>query len=199
MANIIDTSYFVEDIELPNVAQPVIATKVTNSIKTYEKEVLISLLGYPMYKDLLVNIAAVSGKWYALINGEEFTFTLNGQTITAYWEGLKGFEKKSLIAYYVYFMHRRKEASYMAGVGTEVKADTENSSMDDLHAKLVFIWNEFVRMYGDSCVNEDAVNADGYTHENAEPSAYNYLLAKKLDFTNWKFERQGGEINMFDI
>lgn len=198
MANIIDTSFFVGDIEIPNVAQAPIRAKLENSIKLYEKEVLISLLGYPMWKDLQANIASPSGIWDKLINGEEFSFTFNGETITTYWEGLKGLEKKSLIAYYVYFMHRRKEASYMAGVGTEVKADTENSTMDDLHTKLVYVWNEFIKMYGDVCGDMDGFVSNPQ-HENMEPSAYNYILAKAADFTNWKFQPFGGEINRFGI
>lgn len=200
MANIIDTSYFVEDIELPNVGQPEITQKVTNSIKTYEKEVLIDLLGYPLYKELTgaVYVDGDASKWDKLVNGEEFSFVVNGLTITTKWEGLKGFEKKSLIAYFVYFMHRRKEATYMAGVGTENKADTENSSMDDLHPKLTYIWNEFLKMYGDGYFNHGAAVADG-THENEDPSAFNYLLAKKSDFTNWRFVCQGDELNRFGI
>lgn len=200
MANIIDTSFFVEDIEIPNVAQAPIRAKLENSIKLYEKEVLISLLGYPMWKDLFASgyVDGDASKWDKLVNGEEFSFELNGRTVTTYWEGLKGLEKKSLIAYYVYFMHRRKEASYMSGIGTEVKADTENSTMDDLHAKLVYVWNEFIKMYGDVCGDMDGFILNPQ-HENGEPSAYNYLLAKSSDFTNWRFTVMGGEINRFGI
>ena len=191
MANTIDTSYFVGDLEIPNVAQAPIKLEVENSIKIYEREVLIALLGYPMYKEYLAAPVVVGDKWYKLINGEEFTFTVDGEEVTVYWEGLKGFEKKSLIAYYVYFMHRRKKSSYMAGIGTEVEAESENSEKTNLAEKLIWIWNEFVKMYGDSCVEDQ--------HENVDPSAYNYLLAKASDFTNWKFESQGGEVNRLGL
>jgi len=191
MANIIDTSFFVDDIELPNVNQAPIKAGVEKSIALYEKEVLISLFGYSMYKDFLAATPIAGDKWDKLINGEEFTFTFEGEVVTRYWDGLKGFEKKSLIAYYVYFMHRRKEVSYMAGVGTEVEAETENSTKVSLYEKLVWIWNEFLLMYGDGCTEGQ--------YDNAEPSAYNYLTTKAANFTNWKFESQGEELNTFGV
>jgi hypothetical protein len=194
VANLIDTSFFIGDIEIPNSNQPPITVDLEHSIALYEKEVLISLLGYPMYKDLQAAIAAVpvSGdKWYKLINGAEFTFEFDGETVTRYWEGLKGFSKRSLIAYYIYFMHRRKKASYMAGLGAEVESKNENSEPTSLPEKLQYIWNEFVEMYGDSCIEDE--------HENDAPSAYNYLLANVADFANWEFTSQGGEINRLGI
>lgn len=202
MANIIDISYFVGDIEIPNISQEEIEADVNNSITIYEKEVLIALLGYPMYKELRAATPAPGDKWYKLINGEEFTFTVDGQEVNTKWDGLKGEEKKSLIAYYVYFMHRRKRQSYNAGVGIEVEADTDNSKPSSLYVRLVDVWNGFVKMYGFDCYVEDddfGYNLDYYQHYNDEPSAYNYLLAKKADFTNWKFKSQGGEIDRFGL
>ena len=191
MANIIDTSYFVDDIELPNVNQAPIKAGVEKSIALYEKEVLISLFGYSMYKDFLAATPVAGDKWYKLINGEEFSFAFEGETVTRYWDGLLGADKKSLVAYYIYFMHRRKEVSYMAGVGTEVEAETENSTKVSLYEKLVWIWNEFLLMYGDGCTEGQ--------YNNAEPSAYNYLTTKAANFTNWKFESQGEELNTFGV
>lgn len=194
MANLIDATYFVGDIEIPNIAQAPVAADLLKSITLHEKEVLIDLLGYTLYKELQVAIAlpyTAGDKWGKLINGEEFSFELDGETINTKWDGLKGFEKKSLIAYNIYFYHRRKRASYMSGSKTEVEAESENSVKTSLSEKLIYIWNEFENMYGDSCVEGQ--------HDNDAPSAYNYLLAKSDDFPNWKFTSQGGEINRFGI
>jgi len=201
MANLIDATYFVDDIEVPNVAQAPVAADLLKSITVYEKEVLIDLLGYALYTDLQAAIAlpyTTGDKWDKLINGDEFSFTLNGETISVKWEGLLGFQKKSLIAYYVYFLHRRKRASYMSGSKTEVEADAENSVNVQLHDKLTYIWNEFVKLYGDECVEGQRANTS-YYHNSVEPSAYNYLLAKRADFPTWVFTGQGGEINRFGI
>lgn len=203
MANIIDTSYFVGDIEIANAAsQPEITTDVEHSIKIYEKEVLMDLLGYNLYKELQTWLATpVSGdKFYKLVNGEDFSFSVDGRVVNAHWDGLKGENKKSLIAYFVYFMHRRKRATYMAGTSQEVKPASENSTSVNLIDKLVDIWNEFVVMYGDECDYFYSWNdLQNSYHSNDAPSAFNYLLAKKDDFPNWRFKDQGGEINIFGI
>jgi hypothetical protein len=199
MANIIDTSFFVGDIEIANVNQEEIAADLNQSIKTYEREVLIQLLGYTLYKELAAATPVTGDKWDKLINGEDFSYTLNGRTVETNWPGLKGYEKKSPIAYYVYFMHRRKRSSYNAGVGQEVEPKTDNSIKGNLYAKLVFIWNEFIAMYGGECVDKDSLVAHYSYDENYVNCAYNYLLAKKADFTTWKFLNLGGKINIFGI
>lgn len=200
MANIINASYFVGDIEIPNTAQDEIDADVLNSINLYEREVLIALLGYPLYKELQTWLTTplVGDKFDKLVNGEEFSFVLDGETVTVQWDGLKGFEMKSLVAYYVYFMHRRKRSSYNAGVGIEVEADTDNSKPSSLYIKLIDVWNEFVLMYGGDCFPGD-ITLDLYEHTDSMASAYNYLLAKKADFPNWIFTSQGGELNKFGI
>ena len=190
MAELIDTTYFVEEIEVPNVAQAEVKVPLEKSILQYQKEVLISLLGYSLYKELIAHTVESGDKFDKLINGEDFSFSFEGEVIETRWEGLLGYQKKSLIAYYVYFMHRKKKQSYNSGIDVEVEADTENSSKTSLYLKLVDIWNEFVTMYGDGCNDE---------HENADPSAYNYLLAKSVDFPTWKFTSQEGEVNRLGI
>ena len=204
MANLIDTTYFIEEIEIPNANQDEIEEDVTGSITQYEREVLVSLLGYPLYK-LLRDSAFVDGDasiWDKLVNGDDFSFTLNSQTVELRWDGLRGFEKKSLIAYYVYYMHRRKRASYHAGTGIEVEAASDNAAPASVYHKMVEVWNEFVNMYGDPTddygyVIDIPAELDNYTHHNNLASAYNYLLAKKADFPTWKFKSQGGELNRF--
>ncbi len=190
MATLIDTTYFVEEIEVPNANQAENKVPLEKSIAQYQKEVLISLLGYPLYKELIAHTVVSGDKFDKLINGEDFEFEFEGETISTRWEGLLGFQKKSLIAYYVYFMHRKKKQSYNSGIDVEVEADTENSSKASLYLKLVDIWNEFVLMYGDGCDDQ---------HDNADASAYNYLLAKTADFPTWKFTSQEGEVNRLGI
>lgn len=202
MANIIDTSFFVGDIEIPNTNQPEIKVDVENSIKLYEKEVLVDLLGYSLYKELQTWLAAPvsDDKFYKLVNGEDFSFSVDGRVVETHWDGLKGENKKSLIAYFVYFMHRSKRKSYMAGTQQEVSPTSENNEAASLYDKLVPIWNEFVKMYGDECDYFYSWNdLQNSYHSNDAPSAFNYLLAKKDDFPNWRFKDQGGEINTFGI
>lgn len=200
MANLIDTSYFVGDIEIPNISQAEIAANVNESIVKYEREVLIALLGYALYKELTEHVIVPGDKFDKLINGDDFEFTINGVAVPARWDGLKGFNKKSLIAYYVYKAYRRKTQSYMAANNIEVQAKTENSEKFDMYSKLVDIWNEFIKMYGSGCIEEDyGLPNTYYTHHDYLPSAYNYLLVKRADFVNWHYTSQGGKINIFGI
>lgn len=191
MATIISPSIFAGEIEIPNVSQAEIEADVQDSINRYEKEVLIKLLGYPLYKELIAAVPVSGDKWDKLINGDEFSFVLNSVTVETKWEGLN-----QLIAYYVYFKHRQKRASYEAGVGVEVEANTENSTKTSVYHKLVEIWNRFIDVYGPCGVVMYYVPV---YYVNDLPSAYNYLLTKKADFTTWLYADMGGHLNRFGI
>ena len=200
MANIIDTSYFNGEIEVPNSNQSEIATDLNESITKYEQEVLIQLLGYPLFKELkAVADYGLGDKWDKLVNGEEFSYTLNGVTVTTKWEGLRGFDKKSLIAYYVYFMHRRKRKSYTAGGGSEVESKHDNSEKVSPYVKLVEVWNEFIVLYGGECYQpKEVIQYTNLLYPIDEfPSAFNYLIAKRADFPTWTFTSKGGKLNIF--
>jgi hypothetical protein len=204
MANLIDTSYFEGEIEVPNSNQAEIAADLNDSITKYEQEVLIYLLGYALFKELKAQPNYTSGdKWDKLVNGEEFTYTVNGATVTTRWEGLKGFSKKSLIAYYVYWMHRRKRKSYTAGGGAEAESKSANSDKVSPYIKMVEVWNEFIKMYGITDCYYDLGEVVAYSYltypVDQYPSALNYLIAKRADFTNWVFTGKGGMINIFGI
>ena len=172
MANLIDPTYFIGEIEIANANQEEIATDLLHSISLYEKEVLTDLLGYGMYKDMQAATPVEGDKWYKLINGEEFSYTPSGSVeVVTKWEGLKGENKKSLIAYYIYFRHRTKRQSYNAGVGIEVEAATDNSKPSSLYVKLIEIWNEFVNMYG---LTECDYFAPSEEVVSAYPTGWNY-------------------------
>ena len=174
MANLIDASYFIGEIEIPNLNQEAVATDLLHSITLYEKEVLTDLLGYAMYKDLkaAMLVDPLEDKWDKLINGEEFSYTPSGSAeVVAKWEGLKGLDKKSLVAYYIYFEHRNKRSSYNAGVGIEVEAATDNSKPSSLYVKLTEVWNDFINMYGNTECN---YSASSELVASIYPTGYNY-------------------------
>jgi hypothetical protein len=197
MANIIDTTYFVNEIEIANVNQNPVKADLINSIKLYEKEVLVMLLGYPLYVELMTNLATSGDKWDKLLNGEDFSFILDGVTINTRWEGLKGVDKVSVLAYYIYYKHREKRASYTAGLATEVEASTENAKPTAMYHKMVDVWNRFIDMYGQTW--DDYFYPESAYPTDALPSAYNYLLAKKADFPTWQYQDLGGYLNKFGI
>ena len=196
--SLIDYTYFVRDINVPiNNASDTDASYsgLVKSIEKYEEEVLKKLLGYTLWKalddDLDENDEPQTEPYVSLVNGAEFSFTYYGQTINTKWGGLVNSSKSSLIANYVYYYHRKNNITSYTGIGESI-AKSENSIIADPTPKLVRAWNEMVKSYGvipypqvlDSYY---FLNNDNYVHYNADPSAYNYLLANISDFGDWVF------------
>lgn len=198
--SIIDTSYFIRDISIPNVDS---GTRVQDYIDLYEKEVLIDLLGYTLYQEFTTAIAgSPAQKWVDLRDGAEFSFELNGDTINTKWEGLKNTIKKSLIAYYVYYKLVYDGVIQLTGTGAVVSKN-ENSEVVDATPLMVNAWNNMVALYG--YIPEvkyygesygfypyDAYkifnkHSDTYPFYNELPSAYNFLNANRDDYDNWVF------------
>ena len=116
----IDSTYFVGEINIPNVAANTIA--ISQAIAQYEKEILISLLGYKLYSLLMTACpgGTPSGVYVDLVNGAEFTHSFNGEDITLKWEGLKNTALQSLIAYYVFYKYVERDVTRLYGTGVSI-------------------------------------------------------------------------------
>ena len=187
----IDYTYFNDDINLTG-AQ---ATNITSWITIYEEEILKSLLGYTLYTELIddldVNGNPQTTKFINLVGGAEFTFeTREGYTVSTKWMGFRDSVRlKSLIAYYVYYQYRNEKESFNTNAGQKVNV-SENSERASVIYKLVNTWNKMINLYGITPKGyepEYFLNLDNYEHYNILPSAYNYLLANKDDFSTWIF------------
>ena len=77
MANLIDETYFIGEISLPAQVLTGTLADIDPYIVKYEREALIELLGYTLYKQLKVEIDADSytTKWDRLVNGHEYEIT----------------------------------------------------------------------------------------------------------------------------
>jgi len=195
MANIIDYTYFINEISIPITGIDKFDGAIKDSIALYEDEVLKLLLGYKLWKEmkaaydaslLTVNPVTLPEKWNRFINGAEFEFELDGVTIEDKWIGLKNTSKRSLIANYVYFFHRRENVSQNNSAG-ETISNAENSKIINPIAKLHNAWNKMIDMYGESFTS--GVDNTSYIHYNDKPSAYNFLLANIADYPDWKFTK----------
>lgn len=84
---LIDRSYFVGDINIPNTDRIEIQERLDLFIETYESELLPDLLGYPLYKAFMQGLqgAPVDQKWTDLLEGVEYTNQSNRLTK---WRGL---------------------------------------------------------------------------------------------------------------
>jgi hypothetical protein len=144
MPTIIDSSYFIDKLFIPNsVAVPDLQTppnqsptnvsKLDRSIIKYEKELLVNALGDEQYMELILHKDDVSGKWFELINGTSY----DGKV----YNGLK-----EIIGYYVYVCFLKYEAVQFNTTGLE-RSNAANSTSVYPTDRLIDYWNDFVVMY----------------------------------------------------
>jgi len=195
---LIDSTYFVNEINLPsdNLAN------IDSYITLYQEEILRKLLGYELLEalenDLDVNGEPQSQRFIDLVNGAEFSFDFCGDTINEKWEGLRGINFKSLIAYYTYYRYRENTDTFFDGAG-QIEPNHENSVNGDAIPKLVSVWNKMIDLYGDfhwcECYLPNYSpslillrDSQTYIHLNDYPSAYNFLLANRTNYPEWVFK-----------
>lgn len=84
---LIDRTYFVGELNIPNTSQAAIGSAVDLFIEQYEEKLLNEVLGYTLYKALKagLQIVPVAQKWTDLIEGVEYT---DLATKTRFWKGL---------------------------------------------------------------------------------------------------------------
>jgi len=203
MANLIDTNYFVRDINVPTGSTVELKAPLNAAITRYEPEYLKLLLGYTLWKAVQVEIDANTYTNYSdLVNGAEFSFDINGRTITTKWEGLVNAEKISPISYYTYYKQRENVESFNSGLG-ERKGKGENSVVHSSRVKMVHAWRNLVEIHGEQNryykkYPDFFLNNANYVHINAEPSIFNFLLANLTDYADWVFTPLW-KINAFGI
>lgn len=192
MAQLIDNTYFFGEISLPESVIDGDFATIDDYIERYEKQALIDLLGYTLYKDLKAEIDAEAGystRWDRLVNGHEYEVSYNGDTHLVKWEGLVNDEKRSLLAYYIYFYFVRYNITHTTGFG-EMMQQSENAQRISPSQKMVNAWNEYIRLRG--LVGEPEI----------DPTAYNFLDNFEDDSTNgydkWLFKVEG-RMNTFGI
>lgn len=84
---LIDRTYFVGELNIPNTSQAAIGSAVDLFIEEYEDQFLNDVLGYTLYKALKagLQIVPIAQKWTDLIEGVEYTDLANK---TRKWKGL---------------------------------------------------------------------------------------------------------------
>ena len=183
MANLIDKTYFVGDISLPSQKLDGTLSNIDSYITKYEKEILMQLLGYDLYKDFIAN--PTDARWVEFKDGAEYTVKSGASEYTVKWNGLVNTDLVSLIAYYIYFNYMRDLVTHTSGIG-EVLSASENAARITPSDKMVHAWNEHIAIYGK--LTDDALT----------PSAYRFLKENEDDYDLWIF-RTKKTINSFGI
>lgn len=183
MANLIDTTYFVNDISLPTSGT---YSDVTAFITRFEKEILKQVLGYELWeyvRDYDANVSAQRIK--DIVEGKEYTVSYNNRDQIIKWNGLKNDDKISLIAYYVYYQYMRAKATTTQVVG-EVKPEQENSRQAQMNMKIMNTWTRLRELAGYSGQSD------------LQPSLYNFLLKYESTYPEWVFTDLGS-VNSHDL
>lgn len=152
MANLIDKTYFIGEISLPGRALDGDYADISPYIVKYEREALIELVGYTLYKQLKAAIDTGGPdysheRWKRLITGHEYEITFNGDTHLVKWNGLINDDKISLLAYYIYYKYVRYHVTFTSGYG-ELIQNSENSTKVSPTQKLANAWNRFIELRG---------------------------------------------------
>lgn len=145
MANIIDSTFFFGELDLPQLSQAANANGFQWLIDEHEPRMLTDLLGYTLYKNFLAGITVGDQKYKDIRDGLEYT---NRYGILTKWRGLSytlGSAKKSPIANYVYYQYMNIKISSTTGTG-EANAKTQNATSTSPILKMVAAWNEMVKM-----------------------------------------------------
>lgn len=84
---LIDRTYFVGELNIPNTSQAAIGSAIDLFIEQYEDQFLNEVLGYTLYKALKagLQVLPVAQKWTDLIEGVEYTDLADK---TRFWKGL---------------------------------------------------------------------------------------------------------------
>lgn len=141
----------------------------------YEGEILVRLLGYTLYKEVVDNYDTNNDdQWKALVEGSDYTVTINDVDYTVKWNGLWNSAKVSLITDYVYFNWLRQNNEQVVGTGTSI-SQKENADNYDKNFKLVQSYNRCAELGGSEQGHE------------LDATLYNFILNNKDDYPNWVF------------
>jgi len=180
---LIDVDYFKGALQIPNLDKDTTAFE-NNYITPYEKEILVRLLGYDLYNQLITNyVSGTPSVWVDLVEGADFTVTKDTVDYTVHWNGLINTEEISLIAYYVYFNYVQQNYQQLTGLGVGSQ-NMENSQIVHPNQKLVWSNNECVKLAGTyNCIT----TGENLTSDSLEPSLFNFILNNLTDYPNWYY------------
>jgi hypothetical protein len=211
MVNLIDSSYFEKgnlfipnnkDVNTSPVGSPTNESDLDFFVVEYERQFLLNALGITLYEELQVallklpfsedtnppSLLTASQKWVDLVNGITYT---NPQGVKKRWDGLKGFNKQSVIAFFIYMEYLRNYNERFTTVGV-VRSDAQNATNYDATPKYIKAYQTFLEQYQSdvttnpvAMVNEfSSVGLDWFGSEKANVSLLQFLTdSNDLDAT----------------
>lgn len=211
MPTITDSTYYEKGKKfIPNnnnlnteiVGVPNVSTELEDAISKYERELLIGFLGITLYNELntaLADLPNADVKWQNLVDGTEYV----KDGVTYRFDGLSGFDKDSLVAYYVFCKYMENDESYYSTTGI-VKSNAQNADSFNPTRKYLDAWSTFLEKYqnevysdGYSLLQDRHGNVVGYDYynqgqNNTLVTLETYLKDHETDFEGYTFKRYEG-------
>ena len=184
MAQLIDTTYFVGEISLPASSLTGTLADINPYIIKFEREALIEILGYTLYKELKAEIdSSYTAKWEGFVEGAEYTVSFAGEDNTVKWNGLINSDKVSLLAYYIFYQYMKFHNTHTSSTG-EMFSNLENGVRVQPAERMVNAYNRFIDLRGKVSDQDIAPTAYNYLDENQDTLDYNPWIFLDLRHTN---------------
>lgn len=135
-SGIINSGFFIRDINLVNLTVPEVLDRLNYFIQKYEPECLNRILGYELYSALKVE---ASTRMTDLVFGVEY---FDNSLSLQKWNGLVYNSNISLIANYIYYYFQKANALQTTGTGTK-STKPEAGKSESPHDKMVAAWRFF--------------------------------------------------------
>lgn len=159
---IIDETYFIKDLQVPNLSEMDSdnLAELETYIDKYVPELLQNLLGYDLFELLNSNLEpnrvdvkpTAPQKIKDLVNGK--VYQVDGKNKK--WKGLvyeEGLYKGSLLAKFVFYFWLMEKSSLVTTTGEKL-IDSQNAINVNSTQRLVGVWNDFLKDYqGNKTVN----------------------------------------------
>lgn len=171
---IIDSTYFINKLGLPQVGNPEGLIAVNNFINQYEPEFLQCVLGFDLSQAFVDGLedSLPEQRWFDLANGKNYTY----KGYNNKWQGFENTTKQSPIANYVFYQFVIFKSTDFVLTG-RVVSETDNNRTVNSIDELVDAWNRMVDMN---------MNLLGYLRANK--SLYpEWKECRCYDFRPWPF------------
>lgn len=164
--SLIDSTYFTLDINLPDGAYDTISEHITR----YERDILIQLLGYDLYKLVAAYSVSSQQRIKDIVEGKEYTVG----AYTVKWNGLINDEKESILSYFVYLKYLENHIVTFQNIGLVASTAEGGSMVSPLarYQQIGYKLRDLAGYYGQSAY---------------APSLYNFLSANSEDYPEWLF------------
>ena len=173
------------------------ATQVANIILDTQKKILKELLGAPLFAEMdadydTVNNVFQSQKWIDFVDGYEY----QESGVTVVWKGAK-----NMLKGFVFFEYQKYNLIKQSQLGSVIP-NIQNAVQSTIYTNEIDCYNKAIDLYGFDWnfmfYSNKLRRYNRFEYPFYEPTAYNFLRSRQLEFPNWNFSAKF-KINEFNI